>query len=87
MKYFCFLSLTLAFIAIGVQTRAVQHFIDTKLDQVNPNGGDSTTFKMRYLVDDSYWKNAKHNESKPILFYAGNEGDIWGFYKNSGFMT
>lgn len=21
------------------------------------------------------------------MFYAGNEGDIWGFYENSGFMT
>jgi len=38
---------------------------------------------MRYLVDAQYWNPM----SGPILFYAGNEGDIMGFYKNSGFMT
>jgi len=38
---------------------------------------------MRYLVDRTYF----NEESGPILFYAGNEGDIWTFYDNSGFMT
>ena len=38
---------------------------------------------MRYLVDDTYWDPA----TGPILFYAGNEGDIYSFYDNTGFMT
>jgi len=37
---------------------------------------------MRYLVDDQYFNAAANdpNKSRPIFFYAGNEGDIWGFY-------
>jgi len=43
---------------------------------------------MRYLIDDSYFLDPKNeNKSRPILFYAGNEGDILQFYENSGFMT
>jgi dipeptidyl-peptidase-2 len=38
---------------------------------------------MRYLVDKTYFKP----ESGPIIFYAGNEGDVWTFWDNSGFMT
>lgn len=38
---------------------------------------------MRYIVNAQYWEPKKG----PILFYAGNEGDVWGFYNNSGFMT
>lgn len=38
---------------------------------------------MRYLVDKTYF----NPENGPILFYAGNEGDVWTFYDNSGFMT
>ena len=38
---------------------------------------------MRYLVDKTYWDPA----TGPILFYAGNEGDIYSFYDNTGFMT
>lgn len=34
-------------------------------------------------MDDTYYDPS----SGPILFYAGNEGDIYGFYDNSGFMT
>lgn len=40
-------------------------------------------YSERYLVDDTYWDPL----TGPILFYAGNEGDIYSFYENSGFMT
>jgi len=46
-------------------------------------GGHSSTFEMRYLVNDEYYDP----ETGPILFYSGNEGDIYDFYYNSGFMT
>jgi len=38
---------------------------------------------MRYLVDSRHY-NASQG---PILFYTGNEGGIWAFYNNSGFIT
>lgn len=38
---------------------------------------------MRYLVDDTFY----NPETGPIIFYSGNEGDIWSFFENSGFMT
>ena len=38
---------------------------------------------MRYIVNARYWDPS----NGPVLFYAGNEGDVWGFYNNSGFMT
>jgi len=54
----------------------------TKLDHFD-HDGKSPSFKMRYLIDDTYWDP----ETGPILFYAGNEGDIYSFYDNTGFMT
>ena len=38
---------------------------------------------MRFLVDDTYF----NKDTGCILFYAGNEGDIYTFYDNSGFIT
>ena len=38
---------------------------------------------MRYLVNKEHFDQT----SGPILFYAGNEGDVWDFYDNTGFMT
>jgi len=38
---------------------------------------------MRYIKDTAYYDP----KTGPILFYAGNEGDIWNFYKNCGFVT
>lgn len=59
-----------------------EYQFDTLLDHFD-NGGASSTFKMRYIVNAQYWDP----KSGPILFYAGNEGDVWGFYNNTGFMT
>lgn len=61
---------------------AEEYFFDTKLDHFDADG-KSPTFPMRYLIDRTYWDPA----TGPILFYAGNEGDIYSFYDNTGFMT
>ena len=59
----------------------------TKLDHFSEAA--EKMFSARYIVDDQFWtKSASDpNALRPILFYCGNEGDIWGFYKNSGFIT
>lgn len=38
---------------------------------------------MRYLINWQYY----NKDQGPILFYTGNEGNIWSFYNNSGFVT
>jgi lysosomal Pro-X carboxypeptidase len=53
----------------------------TRIDHFN--GSNPDTFQMRYLINDKYYNKT----SGPILFYAGNEGDIWTFYNNTGFVT
>jgi lysosomal Pro-X carboxypeptidase len=54
-------------------TQKVDHF----------NISDDRTYEMRYLMQNSSYDKV----NGPILFYAGNEGGIWTFYNNSGFMT
>jgi len=59
-----------------------EYFFETPIDHFD-NGGNLETFSMRYLVDETYWDP----ETGPILFYAGNEGNVYSFLDNSGFMT
>jgi len=59
------------------------HWFDAVIDHYDSHGADSATYPMRYLVDDTYFDPVKG----PIIFYAGNEGDVWTFFDNSGFMT
>ena len=55
---------------------AIDHFVNT--------GNVTTdTYAMRYLLDDTNFVP----ETGCILFYAGNEGGIYSFYDNSGFVT
>lgn len=76
------LSLITFFASVTVAADPKEYFIDTLVDHF-ASGGHSAKFSMRYLVNDQYWDPA----TGPILFYSGNEGDIYSFYENSGFMT
>lgn len=60
-----------------------EYYYDAHIDHFDNHGADSETYKMRYLVDDTYFDK----DNGPIIFYAGNEGDVWTFFDNSGFMT
>ena len=39
------------------------------------------TYQQRYLISYDYWKG-----DGPVFFYAGNEGDIFMFWNNTGFL-
>ena len=56
-------------------------YFNTSIDHFN--GSYADTYQMRYLIDTQYYDERKG----AVLFYAGNEGDVWTFYNNSGFMT
>lgn len=66
----------------GYPLKKTEYWFETPLDHFS-SGGSSSTFKIRYLANAEFWDPM----NGPIFFYAGNEGDIGGFYNNSGFIT
>jgi len=56
-------------------------FFEQPVDHFNFQASNDMWME-RYLVADDYWGG----KGAPIFFYAGNEGDIWMFYNNTGYM-
>lgn len=65
----------------GNSTLPTELYFPSRVDHFNGSNWDM--WQMRYLINDQYY-NASQG---PILFYTGNEGGIWGFYNNSGFIV
>ena len=66
-------------IATETSSNPQELYYDATIDHFTNHGAGSETYKMRYLVDDTYFDE----ENGPIIFYAGNEGDVWTFFDNS----
>ncbi|XP_023141007.2 dipeptidyl peptidase 2 [Amphiprion ocellaris] len=60
-----------------------EKYFSQTVDHFNFNSMGNGSFNQRYLITDKYWKKGYG----PIFFYTGNEGDIWEFALNSGFIT
>ena len=87
MKAFIFTLCVLQSLFAAPITPEVKRFV-TNLDHTTAGGVDDRTFNIRYLINSKYYyADNSTGLDRPILFYAGNEGDIEGFYDNTGFVT
>ncbi|XP_026866649.2 dipeptidyl peptidase 2 [Electrophorus electricus] len=68
---------------IDPEPQFIEKYFPQVLDHFNYNSLGNGTFAQRYLITDQYWRK----NYGPIFFYTGNEGDIWDFALNTGFLT
>ena len=62
--------------------RPTTEYYDNLVDHY-ASDGFSATYKQKYIIDANHWDPI----NGVILFYAGHEGEIDNFYKNTGFVT
>jgi len=63
-------------------------YFEQQVDHFNFNPTTPPTFMQRYIISSQYWGTQGWDGCKgPILFYTGNEGDIFMFFNNTGFVT
>jgi len=55
---------------------------DQTLDHFGSEPTVPSTFRQRYLVNDTWWDK----EKGPVFFYTGNEGNVEMFCQNTGFV-
>ena len=64
------------------QYEVEEHWFHTRVDHFNYQPTTPSTFPLRYCVNDHSWN--PHNGS--VLFYSGNEADIYQFVNNTGII-
>ncbi|TMS03868.1 Dipeptidyl peptidase 2 [Larimichthys crocea] len=68
---------------VNREPQFTEKYFSQTVDHFNFNSMGNGTFSQRYLITEKYWKKG-HG---PVFFYTGNEGDVWEFALNSGFIT
>jgi hypothetical protein len=78
--------LAAVFVASSIAQQSLPPYTLGWFDQTTDHFNFATQpqkWQQRWLYVDQYWNK---QQGAPILFYSGNEGDIFMFYNNTGFI-